>query len=203
MKVTVRLAVLFYMTTMLFIGCFTVLFVSNLIPFQDVMNTLQYIYYDENMRGVFGIVAAGMLLINYIFARSISGNQERGKTIAFDNPAGRVSVSLVAMEDLVRRVIARVPEVKEVRSSITAGKKGLSINSRLVLNADVNIPEMTSRLQDLVKRKIQDTIGIEETVVVRVHIVKIIPDNKARRHKEKEENETPPEPTVPFQGYRV
>ena len=115
------------------------------------------------------------------------------------------SVSLTAMEDLVRRAISMVPEVKDVRSSITAGKKGLSINSRLVLNADVNIPEMTSRLQDLVKRKIQDTIGIEETVVVRVHIVKITPEGKARRHKhkDKEEKEQTSEPTVPFQGYRA
>ena len=108
------------------------------------------------------------------------------------------------MEDLVKRVIAGVPEVKEVRSSITAGKRGLNVEARIILNKDVNIPEMTSRLQEVVKRKVQNTIGLEEEVVVRVHVFKIIPSHKAKQNKPKEEDDAEVEDNaVPFQGYRA
>ena len=90
-----------------------------------------------------------------------------------------------------------------MRASIAAGRKGLDISSRLVLNTDVNIPEMTSNLQELVKRKIQDTIGIEEAVVVQVHVTKIVAEGgKSRRMKEKEKDSLP-DASVPFQGYRA
>lgn len=203
MKIMVRLGVLFYMVITLFLGCFIALFALNLIPFQEVTGILSVIYYDQNIRGISGIVAVLILAMNHLFARAISGNQERGKTIAFDNPAGRVTVSLTALEDLIRRVISKVPEVREARSSISAGKKGFVIKSRLVLNTEVNIPEMTARVQEIVKRKVQDTIGVEEAIVVRVDIVKIISSKSViKESKKKDESEQSPEPTVPFQGYR-
>lgn len=203
MKLMVRFAFLFYFITALFLGVSLGLFVLNLVPFSDVADLLFVIYYDPQLRIIFGIIALALLMKNYIFAKVIFGTQQKGKIIAFDNPAGRVSVSLTAMEDLIRRVIARVPEVKEVKSAITAGKKGLEVESRLILNADVNIPEMTSKLQDIVKRKIQNTIGIEEEVIVRIHVVKIIPDNKARRRKIDNDDDAESETNVPFQGYRA
>ena len=60
---------------------------------------------------------------------------------------------------------------------------------------------MTAQLQDLVKRKILDTIGLEEAVIVRIDVVKIVSDdNKPQRKIEKKDDF---EPTVPFQGYRA
>lgn len=207
MKVMVRFGVLFYMTILLFLGSFMLLFVFGWIRSQDIAVVMYIIENDMSRRIVLGVSTGIILLMNYLFVRAISGSQQRGKTIAFDNPSGRVSVSLSAMEDLTRRLISKVPEVKEVKSSILAGKKGLEVEARLVLNTDVNIPEMTSKLQDLVKRKIQDTIGIEENVVVRVHVIKIIPGaNKVRQNKDNNDldnDEKVCEPTVPFQGYRA
>ncbi len=165
------------------------------------MNTLYVLYHDSQMRLFIGCLAVFILIINFIFMRAISVYKQREKTIAFDNPSGRVSISLTALEDLIRRVILKILEIKEVRSSITASKKGLTIHSRIVLSSDVNIPEITSRVQELVKRKIQDTIGLEEAITVRVHIVKIITEEgKNKRHKGKEETEQTYEPRIPFRG---
>ncbi|HOY10620.1 MAG TPA: alkaline shock response membrane anchor protein AmaP [Candidatus Omnitrophota bacterium] len=209
MKIMARLGMLFYGVLTMFVGVLLVLFVTHykgyaLLPLKDVFAYLEAIHLDMDKRVAvagFGLV---MLWLNYIFVRTMSDEKQREKTIAFDNPTGRVSVSLDALEDLTRRVIAGVGEVREVRSSIRVGKKGLEIDARLVLNTDVNIPEMTAHLQDLVKRKVQDTIGIEETPTVRIHISKIIPGQ--RKLKRPKENEEEPEGrlNVPYQqGYRV
>ncbi len=208
MKIVARFGMLFYGVLTMFVGVVLVLFVTHykgyaLLPLNDVMAYLQAVHFDTDKR-VF-MAGSGLLILwlNYVFVKAMSDEKQREKTIAFDNPTGRVSVSLDALEDLTRRVIAGVEEVREVRSSIRVGKKGLEINARLILNTDVNIPEMTAHLQDLVKRKVQDTIGIEETPSVRIHISKIIPgQRKPKRPKEPEEAQEGPL-NVPYQGYRV
>jgi uncharacterized alkaline shock family protein YloU len=201
MKVMTQLAILFYFTIILVVGFFLLAFSLHWIDLNEVIIMTQAFYMDQQLRVVLGSSAALILLMNYISYEAIVLKKQREKTIAFDNPAGRVTVSLTAMEDLIRRVILKMPEIKEVRASMAAGKKGLAVNIKLVLKGEANIPELTAQLQDLVKRKILDTVGLEEAVIVRIDVVKIVPDdNKSQRKIEKKDDF---EPTVPFQGYRA
>ena len=204
MRFWARLGLYFYMCIIFLISFGIAFFVLHLVPLQDVQDVLYMIYDDRQFRLIFGGLAMILLIKNHIYSRAISGAQQKEKTIAFDNPSGRVSVSLAALEDLIRRVVARVPEVKEARPMIVATGKGLEISARLILNSETNIPEMTARLQELIKRKVQDTIGIEETVIVKIDVIKIIPEERssAKRNKDKKEDHVD-EPTLPFQGYRA
>lgn len=202
MRVVARLGVLFYMSMLLLIGCALIAFALHLVPVEETSLLMDQLYRDRNARWIIAAVAVLILVKNYVYARAILGDQQREKTIAFDNPAGRVSVSLVAMEDLTRQVILLAPEVKEARVDVLAGKKGVDVVARLVLNADVNIPEITARLQDSVRSKIQDIIGLEETIAVRIHVVKIVPQ-EAKTRRGKEPKAEPQDPTIPFQGYRA
>jgi len=102
--------------------------------------------------------------------------------IAFDNPGGRVSVSLNAIEELIKRIISRFSEVREVKSRVSVSRKGLHIKVRLILRAEGSIPEVTSRVQDAVKSKIQDTIGIDEPIDVAIYVGKILPDQGKEKH---------------------
>ncbi len=203
MRLFTRFAILFYVAVISIVcGCI-ILFATRTIQLDEVFHYLILIYEDP----VINLITIGssllVVLFSFLFARIVYGSQQKEKNIAFDNPSGRVSVSLGAVEDLVRRMIQKVEEVKEVRPSIIASKKGIEIESRLVLRSDVNIPQMTSRLQDMVKNKIQEILGIEESVHVRIHIVKIINEQpKAKAKKKIEEKKEEEEPAVPFQGYR-
>jgi len=203
MNLMLRLAALFYVTFLLFVGVLIILFGLNLMPYSAVRDLFYIIYYDPQVSMTVVGIGAGILVLNFFFWRSLTADSLRDKTIAFDNPSGRVNVSLKALEDLIRREVARVPEVKEVRPSLKAGKNGLVIDARVVLNADVNIPEMTSFLQDRVKSKIHDTMGVEEKVIVHIDVIKIIPGKSKSRRRNEEETEKPRKPNVPFQGYRA
>lgn len=200
MKFLTRLAILFYVTTILFLGSFILLFVLNVLDYTYVTDTLYAVYTDIHLRWIVGLIAVVFLFKNFIYANAISDRRQMEKTIAFDNPAGRVSISLTAMEDMVRRVISKSPEVKESKPNIIVTKRGLDVDVRLILKADVNIPDFTSTLQDTVRRKIQDTIGLEEPIAVRMHVVKIVAgDVKASPA----DVSFPNQRTVPFQGYRA
>ena len=167
-----------------------------------IHDSLDILQNHLQMRTIIGLVGFILILLSFLFAKLIAGFEQKERTIAFDNPAGRVSISLGAIEDMVKRLVLRETEVKEVRPNIIATKKGLQAEARLVLKADVNIPEVTARLQELIKSKIQDMIGIEEKVGVRIHVVKIISE-EPRSKRDKDNYRERSEPTIPFQGYRA
>ena len=198
------IALLFYVLTISIIGGVAILFVLHIILLEDVNSYLAVIYNDTHIRSLTGGIGFALIALSFIFARIISGGRQKERTIAFDNPSGRVSISLSAVEDLVRKLMYSLAEIKEVRLHIIATKKGIEVEARLVLKADVNIPDITIRLQELIKSKIQEILGIEEAVIVRIHVVKIVlEEHKPKRGKEDAEEKEKLEPApVPFQGYR-
>ena len=205
MKFFTRIAILFYVVTISTLGALiiTSAFVIDQPLIGRINDHLQILASDIQLRIVVGLTGLLFILLSLVFARIISGARQKERTIAFDNPSGRVSISLIAMEDMVKRLILREPEIKEGRPNIIATKKGLDIEARLVLKADVNIPEVTSRLQNLIKDKIQEMIGIEETVTVRIHVVKLISEENKPKRGNKSDYPDNPETSIPFQGYRA
>lgn len=204
MNLFTRVAILFYVTIILFLGCFAILYVFNVLSYKDIVDLLYITYLDDNLRVAVGCIAAGLLFINFILYRQLDVNVHKEKVIAFDNPSGRVSVALVALEDLIRRTISRFPEVKESKVDIRALKRALSVKILLVLCSEVNIPELTSIVQETAKRKIQDIIGLDEPLNISVYISKILGDAvKDKKSGKKEEPEERPVVQVPFQGYRA
>jgi uncharacterized alkaline shock family protein YloU len=69
---------------------------------------------------------------------------------------------------------------------------------RVVLRSEANIPELTARLQDITKSKIQEVLGVEEPIFIKIHIVKIASvDEKDRKRRDLGKDE----PAIPFGGY--
>ncbi len=204
MRFFTRIAILFYVVTISTIGFLAIFFayVVDTPLLARIHDSLDILQNHLQMRTIIGLVGFILILLSFLFAKLIAGFEQKERTIAFDNPAGRVSISLGAIEDMVKRLVLRETEVKEVRPNIIATKKGLQAEARLVLKADVNIPEVTARLQELIKSKIQDMIGIEEKVGVRIHVVKIISE-EPRSKRDKDNYRERSEPTIPFQGYRA
>jgi len=199
-----RLAMLIYVALTAFISLIAILYVAHYYSYNGVSEAMYVIYKDDSLRMVFGGIAAGMFVLNLICYRLFSVNVRRDRIIAFDNPSGRVSVSLIALEDMIKRSVHSLKEVKELKSTIRVAKKGLQVKLRLNLRSDVNIPNVTSKVQDLVTKKVQDTIGIDEPVNVSIYVGKILGEPVNRK---KDQNEPPDDtsslPNIPFQGYRA
>jgi uncharacterized alkaline shock family protein YloU len=81
---------------------------------------------------------------------------------------------------------------------VIATKKGIVVDLRVVLKSEANIPELTDRLQEITRFKIQEVLGLEEQIIVRIHVAKIVSaEEKDKKRKEPEKEE----PTIPFSGY--
>ncbi len=166
---------------------------------QDIIVWLGYLQANLQTRIILGLMGIALVIISISFAQLILGKIQREKTVAFTNPSGQVTIALSAVEDLIIRLVRPIPEIKEVRPDVVAGKRGIEIDLRLILKSEVNIPDLTIHLQEMVKNKVQEILGIEEQIIVRIHVLKIVSiDEKEKKKKEPEKEE----PSIPFSGYR-
>ena len=193
-----RIAILFYISIIWTTGIAVILFVAHRLHLETIHRFLMLIYFDNQSGTIAGICAGGIMFMSFLLAKLIYGSRQMERTIAFENPNGRVTVSLTALEDLIKRLIVQIPEVKEIRPHMIANRKGLEVDIKLVLRHEVNIPELTSRFQEIVRRKIEEAVGMEGKINVRVHVIKIsLEDIKS---KNRDEFQIPPQ--APFHGYR-
>lgn len=199
MRFITVLGVIFYAAVIIVIGLALIVFSLNLLLPQDVNNLLIFSQSSQNSRIIIGLSGILLILISFSFAQIILGKFQREKTIAFATSSGQVTVSLSAVEDLIRRLAGVIPEVKELRPDVVANKKGIIVDMRVVLRSEANIPELTARLQDIAKSKIQEVLGIEEQIIIKIHVAKIAHDEKDNRKKRDFDSDQ--HSTIPFSGY--
>ena len=161
MRIFTVLGVLFYASVIILAGIILIVFAFNLLQPQEIINLLNYAQASPNSRVIIGLSGLLLILISLSFAQLILGRLQREKTIAFATSSGEVTIALSAVEDLIRRLTGVIPEIKELRPDVIATKKGIAVDLRVVLKKEANIPELTSRLQEITKTKIQEVLGIE------------------------------------------
>ncbi|MBI5872924.1 MAG: alkaline shock response membrane anchor protein AmaP [Candidatus Omnitrophica bacterium] len=195
------LSILFYTVVFAFIGTIAIAFAFHLIDLSDIIMKLGYLYDDTRMRLITGL--SGILFIMLSFAASgvITGKIQREKTIAFSNPNGQVTITLSAVEDLIRRLANQLTEIRDAKAIVKATKKGIDIRMRVVLRSETNIPDFTARLQDLISGKIQEVFGIDEPIIVRIHVAKIATSEE--KSKKKPEKTSVEDIQIPYSGMKI
>lgn len=199
MKLFTTFGLIFYTVVICILAGLFISFSLHWIHPEYIYNIIDLIYSDMQARQVLFIVAVLFFILNLFFTQLIIGKWQSERTIAFKMPTGEVTIALSAVEDLIKRIAGSIPEIKELKPNVIAGKKNnIEVNIRLILKSETNIPDVTSRLQEMIKSKIQE-LGIDADIVARIHVAKII----SHEDKKKRESEEPKAkgPTVPFSGY--
>ncbi len=204
MRVLVLISIIFYVFIISLIGFTGLLFLAHFIDLRTYVDFMSFIYDDPQAKILAGVIVAITMLISLVLARIIYGRQERERNIFINNPLGRVTISVSALEDLVRRMAFKSSQIKEIFPDITSTKNGLHIDIRLTLRSEANIPELTAELQDLIKAKVQSVIGVDERVNIRIHVIKIITETfKSGKGGRRYDDEEEASDIVPFPGYKA
>jgi len=191
MKLVNGITKFFYSLLLTIIGIFLVVLALNLVPKEKFSAIIGTMYIIPNFRLIAGFAGLLLIAVSLLVIQLALRKMQREKTIAFDNPDGQVTVALSAIENFMKGMVRNMPQIKELKPNIVAGKKGIIINTRVTLYSDTNIPNVTETIQSMVKTRIQEMLGIEDPILVKVHISKILhkeePKKKKKVQEQKEE----------------
>ncbi|MFH1853776.1 MAG: alkaline shock response membrane anchor protein AmaP [Candidatus Omnitrophota bacterium] len=187
MKIFSAIAIFIYTLLFSIVGAVLIALSLRTESLDVIVNIVSSLSHASNVR--LGMALTGLLLIfiNISIAQISLGKMRKHKTIAFDNPYGRVTVSLAAIEDYIKKLGNNMAEIKELRSSISANKKGVEVITKAVLYSGGNIPETTEKIQNAIRIKLQEMLGLEESVTIKVDVTKIAKREQKESIKTKEE----------------
>lgn len=196
MRMITALGIFFYTVISFLVGGILIAFALGWLNMHDILGLAQYMQLNLNSRIITAGVGSLLIIISISFAQLILGKIEKERTIAFNTQTGQVTIALSAVEDLIKRLTQNFSEIKEMRPAVIANKRGVEVNLRVILQNETNIPDLTGQLQEMIKTRIQEMLGIEEQITVKVHVAKII------TYSEKKKKASITEETIPpFGGY--
>ncbi len=194
MKIFTGIVIFFYTLVFVAVGSLVISFALGYISPQTINELIQRIPTDLNIRMIIGMIGIGIIVISLAIMQLAFGSNKQEKSIAFDNPNGQVTVSLSAIEDFVRRLGKEFKEIQELKPVAKVKKDALTITCKTYLLQDLSIPEISQKIQDTVRNRVNKLLGNTEDVKVKIDVVKIIEKEKRGKKIEKEQ-----EPNVPFQ----
>jgi len=135
-------------------------------------------YFCEQIHSIepykFALVGGALLMLGAIWLASVIEHHYRTRSVSFNGPGGLVRVHLSAVEDfLMNEVRQHLKAVKRIRTSTLMTPKGLQVFNQLVIWSGYDIPTVTGKVQDLIKRLLEDTIGVERVGDIRISVSRI------------------------------
>lgn len=197
MKIFNGIVIFFYTLVFVAVGSLVISFATGFITPQTVNDLLQHIPTDINIRIIIGMIGAGIIIISLAIMELAFGSGKQEKSISFENPNGQVTVSLSAIEDFVRRLGREFKEIQELRPTAKVKKGNLTIACKTFLLQDLSIPEITQKIQDTVKNRVNKLLGNAEEIKVKIDVIKIV--EKDKRFSKKQQQQEEEELNVPFQ----
>ena len=165
-----------FIYTLLFsiIGAVCIAFSIRKETFDIIIGLIDSLLHMDNLR--IWMFATGFLLIllNISIAQFSIGKLRKNRTIALENKYGRVKISLSTIEDYIKRLLHGVTEVKKKKINISNRKHRIEVIIKAVFYSDVNISEVTKRIQNTIQLRLQEILGIEEAVIITVQVIKIV-----------------------------
>jgi uncharacterized alkaline shock family protein YloU len=129
----------------------------ELIPQSYIFSFIQQ-YYGRIEAGIIGLIF--FLIAIRILKPLFVINRSRNAVIK-ENGLGQVSLSLQAIDALVEKVVVQNRGVKELKSKLDVTKEGLVIFLEVTVTPDIDIPELTTDLQEEIREYLDRTTSVK------------------------------------------
>ncbi len=141
--------------------------------------------YLKDNNSSFGIIGMVLVIIGTVWVVNWFDYVYRTKVVSFDNPGGKIKISLRAIEDYINSMLIRqMPGIRALRVKTAISSRGLETKIALKLYANLNIPEICSSIQGITKDYLQDAVGVERISNIEVFVTSI-KANGGKAEKEK------------------
>lgn len=131
-----------------------------------------WIYTGDHGRLLIGVIGLVLLIIGISMITSAYRFERRGETIEFKNVLGEIRISLWAIEEFIARIAEEVEGIGWAKAHVEAKKGGIVVYCSVVMSPTGNVPETLGTLQNLIKRRIREELGIPDILGVKVFVRK-------------------------------
>ncbi|MGI6129929.1 MAG: alkaline shock response membrane anchor protein AmaP [bacterium] len=158
-----RLLLLVLSIILVSIAAGTVLLGFNLGPATSTMALLfkRFVYGRLEAVLIGGVVIVFALRLIYL---SLAGRRQPGVLVA-RSELGEVSITLPAVENLVKRSVGQVDGVREVRPIVRAQTDGVTVKLKAWVEKDFNVPELAVQIQETLRSHLKEVVGLNATTI--------------------------------------
>ncbi|MBC8443149.1 alkaline shock response membrane anchor protein AmaP [PVC group bacterium] len=132
----------------------------------------------DGAREMWSSVGGGLLLAGIIFALSEYRTRKRERFLAFDNDGGTVSISTEAMADYITKLTTEFPSVVRMRPNVRPTRGGVDLLIDVRIKAGSQVHEVCELLQQRVRERVVEGLGISEVRRVEVSVKDIVSEHK-------------------------
>ncbi|MGI6595725.1 MAG: alkaline shock response membrane anchor protein AmaP [Elusimicrobia bacterium] len=130
-------------------------------------------FIKNNLSGL-GITGIVLVMMGVVWGVNWFDYIYRTKVITFDNPGGKLKISLRAIEDYIHSMLMKqIQGIRSLKVNNSLSSKGLETKIRIKLYAHLNIPEICAKIQEITKDYLQDAVGIERISNIEVFVTSI------------------------------
>tara|TARA_Y100000031_G_C8045931_1_gene303900 strand:- start:244 stop:681 length:438 start_codon:yes stop_codon:yes gene_type:complete len=142
----------------------------------------------------FFLAGVALILLCLRYVQAIFRSSRKNKSINFDSEEGTVSITLFAIEEMLKKMLEERREVSHIKPKVSLRRRRVEVVIRGILTAEVNLIEFTKEIQQAIKKKISVLLGEEKEIRVNLEIRKVALGKKGKLIEDKE-------PEVPFRHY--
>lgn len=174
MRVIYVFVLIFAIFAFLTIGSLMVIVSLQVLTMEDALLKVQELYENPWQSLRMGASGIAFLFVGLVFAKILVKEMRSGSDVVLYGKWGYVSVSIKAIESLVRKGLGRFQAVREARIKTDVDGTRLKIRVDLTVSRDWDLSTLTNTIQNELAQRISRLVGEGVELEIAVHIGKII-----------------------------
>ncbi|MFY9114292.1 MAG: alkaline shock response membrane anchor protein AmaP [Dethiobacteria bacterium] len=114
---------------------------------------------EAGLAGLF-LLLSGMIVIGVVIPGGSADKKASRRAIMVQNPNGEVGITYGAIENMALRVSREIDGIRDIEARVNETRQGTIIYLRIKVLSDLEIPRLSSALQDKVKEYVENITGI-------------------------------------------
>ncbi len=112
-------------------------------------------------RWIVGVVCVLVILLALgLIVAAARGSRRYRELMIQETDYGRVDISASALEDMIRRASRQIREIREIKPGLRYEKDGVTVNLRLNVSPDADLPAISQSVQGVVQNYLEEKAGI-------------------------------------------
>ena len=187
MKVFDLFTKLFSVFAFLTIGSLLIMVALHMVAWEDMINDLEKIYGNPQVAFNAFLIGVFFIFMGLAFAKIIIKQTRYAGGLIYTGPMGRTTVSISAIEDVVRKATRRYPEILTFKLKCRGYEKKVEVKLGLIVHSGVVVADFTEELKKEILTRLERALGLSNEVEVFINIRNIKEDssteviNKARK----------------------